>query len=194
MPVRFSEFEREMQHLEAEIKKLEAEYNMFFAGRLSRLPWETRARVAAMVKRYDRTPIRNTAERFRFGSLQARYASFCELWEKTLKAKEEGRVAPGRSRSHAHPVAKAADKKKDREQLVYEAHIRDPNKDNDHVKELYHQLAEAREKTGEPQIPFHRFTEVVRAQVQKLGGSGSDVSFRVAVTDGKVKLTVKAVE
>ena len=30
-------------HLEAEIRRLEAEYNMFFAGRLPRLPWETRA-------------------------------------------------------------------------------------------------------------------------------------------------------
>ena len=36
--------------LEAEIKRLEAEYNMFFAGRLPRLPWEKRARVDAMVK------------------------------------------------------------------------------------------------------------------------------------------------
>ena len=31
--------------LEAELKRLEAEYNMFFAGRLPRPPWETRARV-----------------------------------------------------------------------------------------------------------------------------------------------------
>jgi hypothetical protein len=31
-----------MQQLEGEIKRLEAEYNMFFAGRLPRLPCETR--------------------------------------------------------------------------------------------------------------------------------------------------------
>ena len=37
--------------LEAELKRLEAEYNMFFAGRLPRPPWETRGRVEALVKR-----------------------------------------------------------------------------------------------------------------------------------------------
>jgi hypothetical protein len=33
-----SEFERELQLLEVELKRLEAEYNMFFAGRLPRCP------------------------------------------------------------------------------------------------------------------------------------------------------------
>ena len=70
MAAKTSEFEQEMQQLEAEMKRLEAEYNMFFAGRLPRLPWETRARVDALVKRYDRMalpqhraaiPLRHTA-------------------------------------------------------------------------------------------------------------------------------------
>jgi len=47
-----NEFDRQMQQLEAEIKKLEAEYNMFFAGRLPRLPWETRKRIEER-KLYD---------------------------------------------------------------------------------------------------------------------------------------------
>src|SRR5688500_20375564 len=91
MALKGSEFDQQMVKLEAEIKRLEAEYNMFFAGRLPRLPWETRARVDALVKRYDRMNIRNTAERFRFETLQARYTGFCDLWERALKAKEEGR-------------------------------------------------------------------------------------------------------
>ena len=40
-----SEFEQQMIYLEAEIRRLEAEFNMFFAGRLPRPPWETRAKV-----------------------------------------------------------------------------------------------------------------------------------------------------
>ena len=51
-----SEFERELQRLEVELKRLEAEYTMFFAGRLPRPPWETRSRVEALVKQYDRAP------------------------------------------------------------------------------------------------------------------------------------------
>ena len=57
-----SEFEKQMIHLEAEIRRLEAEFNMFFAGRLPRPPWETRARVAALVKKHDQSFIRITRE------------------------------------------------------------------------------------------------------------------------------------
>jgi hypothetical protein len=45
----------------ADLKQLEAEYNMFFAGRLPKPPWETRARVEALVKQYDRGHIRTPA-------------------------------------------------------------------------------------------------------------------------------------
>jgi hypothetical protein len=96
MAPRANEFEQEMVKLEAEIKRLEAEYNMFFAGRLPRLPWETRRRVEALVKHYDRMQIPNTAQKFRFSTLQSRYVAFCELWERHLKAREEGRPTRGR--------------------------------------------------------------------------------------------------
>ena len=75
-----------MQKLEAGIKQLEAEYNMYFAGRLPRPPWETRARVAALVKQYDRAYIQNTGDRFRFSTLQSRYGearyaeAACATW------------------------------------------------------------------------------------------------------------------
>jgi hypothetical protein len=99
-----NEFDQEMAQLEAEIKRLEVEYNMFFAGRLPRLPWETRARVEKLVKHYDRMHIPNTAQRFRFGTVQARFMAFCELWERNLKAREEGRAQRG-APSAAAPVA-----------------------------------------------------------------------------------------
>jgi hypothetical protein len=196
VPPKGNEFDREMRQLEAEIKKLEAEYNMFFAGRLPRLPWETRKRIEALVKRYDRSPMQNTAERFRFGSLQARFQSFLDLWEKHLKAKEEGRPIPGRNRSGGGgPPARTApttsEEKKEREKAVHETSFRDPTQEPDRLQELYREHAEARAKTGEAQIPYERFAEVVRAQVSKLGGGATDVKFRVETKEGKVTLTAK---
>jgi len=82
-----------MQRLEAALKQLEAEYNMYFAGRLPKPPWETRTRVAALVKQYDRAYIQNYGDRFRFATLQARYQAFVDLWDKGLKAREEGRAS-----------------------------------------------------------------------------------------------------
>ena len=90
-----SEFEKQMQYLDAEIRRLEAEFNMFFAGRLPRPPWETRAKVAALVKRHDQSFIRNTADRFRFESLQNRHAKFIELWERQMTNRELGRSMSG---------------------------------------------------------------------------------------------------
>jgi hypothetical protein len=92
MAAKSNDFDREMSRLEAQIKRLEVEYNQFFTGRLPRLPWETRAQVEALVKQYDRMHLRNTAERFRFGALQAKFVAFCDLWERQLKAKESGRT------------------------------------------------------------------------------------------------------
>src|ERR687891_170705 len=89
-----SEHEREVQVLEAELKRLEAEYNMFFAGRLPRPPWETRSRVESMIRRYDRGQIQSTGDRFRFEMLQSRFRAFVDLWDRGLRAREEGRPGP----------------------------------------------------------------------------------------------------
>jgi hypothetical protein len=72
------------------------------------------------------------------------------------------------------------------------ARIADPLAETEQIKELYHQLTEARTKTGEPTVPFHRFAEAVRAQVTKLGGGDSDVVFRVELKEGKATLAVKS--
>jgi hypothetical protein len=192
-----------MSKLEAELKRLEAEYNMFFAGRLPRLPWETRARVDALVKHYDRMHIQNTAQRFRFGTLQARYVAFCELWERNLKAREEGRPQRGSRKptpavetpapaASGRRAAKAA--KESGPQVVAVAAIRDPSKESERLQQLYEELSSARKKAGEQPLPYDRFAQVIRAQMNKLGSGGSEVAFRVAVQGGKVTLTAKAMK
>jgi len=101
-----SDFDREMVVLENEIRRLEAEFNMFFAGRLPRPPWETKARVAALVKKTDNSFTRNTADRFRFESLQNRFSKFVELWERQMTNRELGRPVLGARRPEPPPVAK----------------------------------------------------------------------------------------
>ena len=98
-----ADIERELQGLEVELRKLEAEYNMYFAGRLPRPPWESRKRVEQMVKRIDRMYISNYGHRFKFNTLQGRFSSFLDLWDRALKAREEGRPGPFSQR----PVAAA---------------------------------------------------------------------------------------
>src|SRR6476660_7819749 len=89
-----SEVQRDLQTLEVELKRLDAEYNMFFSGRAPRPPMETRGRVEAIVKRWGRGHIDTAVDRFRFLTLQSRFAKFVDLWDRGQRAREEGR--PGR--------------------------------------------------------------------------------------------------
>ena len=44
-------------------------------------------------------------------------------------------------------------------------------------------------------MPFHKFAELVKNQVKKLRETGSpEVAFRVAVKDGKVNFTARALK
>ena len=54
MPEPQHDLERDLRQLEVSLRKLETEYNQFFAGLLPRPPVETRARVEKLFRRYDR--------------------------------------------------------------------------------------------------------------------------------------------
>ena len=185
-----STVDQDLTRLEGELKQLEAEYNMFFSGRLPKPPWETRARVAALVKQYDRAYIQNTGDRFRFHTLQSRYATFIDLWDRGMKAREEGRPGP-----FAQPRPKEKEKRGPEDRILHVASFRDPVREIDKLTELYDSLAEARREVGEDQVPFHKFAELVKGQVKKLrDAGGSEVAFRVAVKDGKVNFTARALK
>jgi hypothetical protein len=188
-----SDVQRDLQTLAAELKQLEAEYNGFFAGRSPRPPWETRGRVEAIIKRWDRRHIDTAVEGFRFQTLQARYATFVDLWDRGQRAREEGRPGP-----FAQPPAKTAEKKGPREletRILHVTAFRDPMREMDKLHSLYDSLMDARRQAGDDVVPFHRFAAVVKDQVTKHKESGSpEVAFRVAVKDGKVNLTVRGLK
>ena len=190
-----SEFEREMAVLEGELKRLEAEWNMFLAGRLPRLPWETRKRVEQLVKKHDRAPTRNTADTFRFGTIQSLFAKFLELWDRQLQAKEMGRPVMGQQQQSVAAGQIAGAKERLAKRKEAGVNMRDPDQQADQVQALFEQLSEARRNAGERPIPFDRFQALVKAQVKQHGEGGKhDVAFRIGVKDGKVNLTVKAVK
>ena len=185
-----SAIERDLQQLEVDLKRLEAEYNMFFAGRLPRPPWETRGRVDALVKRIDRMRLENYGERFRFNTLQSRFATFVDLWDRGLRAREEGRPGPfaqQRTASGKSKRAAVADR------ILAVTTFRDPLAEMDKLHDLYESVAEARKEIGQDAIPFHKFAELIRTQVGQLREKGSaEVAFRVALKDGKVAFTARA--
>jgi hypothetical protein len=218
MPPQKSEWDAQMQFLEGEIRRLEAEFNMFFAGRLPRPPWETKTRVAALIKRHDQSFIRNTADRFRFETIQNRYQKFIELCDRQLANRELGRPMLGVRRAAPEPpkaaasaeapaatdaaAAAAAPQAPEAAKAPRvpvrgrEAAERVVNFGRDagdaRVKELYEELAAAKRAAGEAPVEFERVKALVKAQVSKFADEGAKVAFKIATKDGKVSLTVKA--
>jgi hypothetical protein len=179
---------RELLVLESELKRLEAEYNMFFGGRLPRPPWETRTRVETIVKRLDRTSISNYGERFKFGTLQSRFATLVELWDRGLRAREEGRPGPF---AQARPLEPRTARSED-DRILHVTTLKDPLREMDKLHDLYDRLVEARRDAGQPAIPFTRFAELVKTQVSSLKEKGTgEVALRVAVRSGKLALTAR---
>jgi hypothetical protein len=182
--------DRELTTLEAELKRLEAEYNMFFAGRLPRPPWETRGRVEAHVKRIDRLRLMNTGDRFRFEMIQTRFQTFIDLWDRGLRSREEGRAGP-----FAQPKAVERPRPAIRDRVVSVTTLSDPSQEMDKVQELYQNLVEARREAGQDGLPFPKFAELIKKQVGTLRLQGSsEVAFRVALKDGKVAFTARAMK
>jgi hypothetical protein len=185
---------RNLSSLSGELKKLETEYNQFFSGRLPRPPWETRTRVESLIKKWDRESVEAAAvDKFKFQTLQARYATFADLWDRGLRAREEGRPGPF---NWATPGAQPARPgEKPMPQVVHVTAIGDPMKDIEKVRELYESLMDARREAGEPTVAYHKFVSLVKDQVRTLQQKGSpEVAFRVAVQEGKVSFTARGLK
>ena len=184
-----AEFNRELTALESDLKRLETEYNMYFAGRLKRPPWETRSRVEATVKRLDRTHINNYGVRFRFTTLQTRMNRFIDLWDRALRAREEGRPGPLMHPRQTEPPK--PDRLEDGVRKVETFH--DPTSEADKVRALYDSFVKARQEAGQERVAYDKFATLVSTQVKALKNKGgTDVAFRVSVKDGKVALTARA--
>ena len=162
---------------------------MFFAGRLPRPPWETRSRVESIVRRLDCGHLANYAARFRFSTLQARYATFIDLWDRGLRAREEGRPGPF---AHLTRPAAPAPPARPADRILHVASFEDPVREIEKLQDLHESLTDARREAGQDAIPFHKFAELVRSQVSALKEKGSaEVAFRVAIRNGKVAFTAR---
>jgi hypothetical protein len=184
-----SEIHGDLQRLEADLKRLEGEYNMFFAGRLPRPPWETRGRVEAVIKRWDRGHIQGSGNRFRFSTLQARFQTFADLWDRALRAREEGRPGPFMPRG-GEPGAGTPERVA--KKLVHTTSFTDPMREMDKLHTLYEKVMDSRRLSGDEVVPFHKFAALVRDQVKKLRDKGSaQVAFKVVEKEGTVTLSAK---
>lgn len=189
----------DLDRIDIAIRQLQAKWDMFFAGAEKKPPHELQAQLDALVKRYANIEIRNNGERFRYQSLTARYTAFNELWQKRLRAREEGKVfgmhglrAEQMPPPPAPPPAAPA-----RGAPPGEFRVGDAGRDTAAVRALYERYVAERTRSGEGPAPaFDSFQKLIEQQTSRLRSEkgAQAVDFRLETKNGRVSLKARLVK
>ena len=205
-----SAVEEDLAKIEEGIFKLQKEWDRFFSGQERKAPFEARQRLDRLVRRYIGVELRNNIERFRFQSLTAKYNTLSDLWNRKLRAIEEGRPlssvqlkhvreaeAEATATASAPAAAPSAGSKSMQSSAPARAAVRlsTLREDEQGVKDLYEQFRAARASVGESEVKFESFRKLIAQQRSRLleEKDAVAVDFRVALQDGKVALKAKPV-
>ena len=93
--------EDRLKRIEEDIRKLKIEFDVFFNGGSKRAPYDTKMRVESHLKRMGDDRTLTFAQRYHYNSLATRYASFREMWRRTMQGRErDGTSAAAASDFH----------------------------------------------------------------------------------------------
>jgi hypothetical protein len=197
--------DEELSMLEDSIRRLKIEYDVFFGGGAKKPPADLEWRVNSILKKYSDGNKMNFAQRFRYNTLQQKYALYNSLWQQKLKIKEEGYRRPqdavlgiaGMRIDQEHEAADALAKKKaeQKEFEGFKTHFSDVNSESDNVQRLFNAMMAAKKKAGENTNAsvdsFKAFVQKKTEQIRKDYGCHA-VEYSVEMENGQVKLKAKA--
>lgn len=180
--------EDRLTRLEEDIRRLKIEFDIYFNGGSKRPPYDTRMRVESHLKRLGDDRTLNFAQRYHYNSLATRYASFREMWRRTMQGREEGRDLAAAARASQRDAGTPFTRS--------EFSCRDVQHDVRTVKGVYDALIEAKQSCGEAtrDLSFAKFHRLVVERTESLKEKmGSDrVVFSVEVEDGHVSFKAKS--
>jgi len=199
--------DEELSTLDENLRRLKVEYDIFFGGGSKKPPTDIEWRVQNLLKKHSDGHKLNFAQRFRFNTMQQRYALFSGLWQQKLRIKEEGYRRPqdamlgiqGMRVEEQHAAEQAL---KHHHVVVMEStshepfrvHCSDVDAEPAKVEALYKALVETRKKVGENGTgtldSFKKFVQQKTTQLRK-EYSCEQVEYSVEMYDGQVKLKAK---
>ncbi len=179
----------QLARLEEDLRRLKVEFDIYLNGAVKRPPYDTKGRVETLIKRLGDDRALTFVQRYRYNSLTARYASFNQLWRRTIQNREEGRDAAAAVRASQHarnfkPVASS--------NFV----CADARNDVKTIKELFDALVEAKRSCGEAtdDLSFPRFHHLIATKTENIKERlGCErVRFSIETADGRVNFKAKA--
>lgn len=191
----------DLQLLEIKLKQVKNEYDQYFLGSRKREPQQLRAEVQRITTYYSNISIQNTAQRFKFNSLRARFFTYRRLWDDTLRKMEEGRYARHLFKAGLRERERNEAQQRSEEEAIRQSRDAPPAGAGagapDRLGELFERYKSAREKTGQGAAGLSRekLEGLVKRQTEALRAryGVEKVRFKVVVEDGRAKLKAKPI-
>jgi hypothetical protein len=192
VPTTTAETADELATLDIKLKQLRFEYEQYFTGSRPREPILLRGDVNKIVTKYSNTGIQNTALRFKFNNLCARFFAMRRRWDEVLRKIEAG--------TYERHIFKA--KLHERERGIVEdaptPRAEQHDETTDGGTDLFEAYRKAKGECGEDVASMTRekLDQVIAKQRDAICAKTGcdDVRFRVVVEGGKAKLKATPVK
>jgi hypothetical protein len=207
--------DEELSVLEAQLRRLKIEYEVFFNNPSKRPPTDIEWKVLSLLRKFSDGGRMSFSQRYRYNEMAQRYAVYSDLWRKKSRIREEGYRRPqdallsvqgvrpeSESKPHHNPVyglsraatASAPAAAPDPASQPFIMQGIDPS-EREQIERLYKTLVAAKKKVGENVSGnFESFSSFVQKKTQEIrkqyGCQG--VEFSVELAQGHVKLKAKA--
>ena len=196
--------EEHLNKIETAIRQLKLQYDMFFAGVAPRQPYEVRKDLEIMLKTLGNTSMQRFSDRYRYNALASKYQTMVELWNKMIRAKEEGRLRPGipgfvepvRRAPHIPPAPPVpAEKRRGRPSgpEFYKSRFTDPAAEDESFRVFYDRYIEANRISageGAREVSYKSFLKQMTAKTQAIKDKAGceAVTYSILVKKGGVSL------
>jgi len=194
--------DEELNQLDDSLRRLKIEYDIFFGGGSKKAPADLEWRVQSLLKKYSDSQRMSVAQRFRYNSIQQKYAIFSDLWRQKSKIKEEGYrrsqdallAIQGLRTAEEHQAASELKHKVATAEHAFKIAVSDPTKEQEHLKSLYSALSKAKKQAeGGDATNYEAFRDFVMKKTQQIRKQYScdAVEYQVELQNGRVKLMAK---
>jgi hypothetical protein len=180
--------------LERQINRLKTEYEQYFLRLIKREPVLLRQGVEKLIAQCSNQQIQNTAVKFRFDTLTARYNSYKNYWTRILKAIEDGTYQKDLFKMNLAATGGIP--------TVSEAtgtpQVTRVIDSDEKMKGLYENYIDARKRCNErvDGIAYEKLKAVLLQHTKEIKEQYKckNVNYKVSVKDGKAKIVIVPVK
>jgi hypothetical protein len=176
-------FEREVEAVSRRVDRFRVTVQRFFAGDIPMPPEELRDGIRAELRRLQASKLASSADRFRLGTVEAKFQSHLELFGKRLREREQGiGAAAAANRPELQHDA--------RQGVVFGTKTADGA-----VEALYKGLY-LNSGSRNPSMDLDRFRQHLDKQAAAIRAKTgcAEIQFRVAEEDGKMKIKARPIK